>query len=51
MDEGRKGDATLVIREGNIGPHPGPKPSEGVVSWLRKVVDENPDAQIDWETV
>lgn len=30
--------------------HPGPKPSEAFVSWLRRVVDEKPDGHIDWLT-
>ena len=29
--------------------HPDPKPSKAFVSWLRKVVDEKPDVQIDQE--
>lgn len=31
--------------------HPNPKPSESFVSWLRRVVDEKPDVQIDRGTV
>lgn len=31
--------------------HPGPKPSEAFASWLRKVVDEKSDVQIDQKTV
>ena len=31
--------------------HPIPGPSESFVSWLRKVVNEKPDMQIDQETV
>lgn len=31
--------------------HPGPKLSEAFTLWLRKVVDEKPDAHIDQETV
>lgn len=30
--------------------HPDPKPSEAFASWLRKVVDEKPDTQIEQET-
>jgi RNA polymerase sigma factor (sigma-70 family) len=30
--------------------HPGPEPTEAFASWLRKVVDEKPDVQIDQET-
>lgn len=31
--------------------HPDPKPSESFVSWLRRVVEEKPDVQIDGGTV